>query len=77
MAEDNIVSAPIRIKLLDISRLYEQDQTEYPHITIEPSPCRYPQLIDSPSEPLCTSVSEADAPQTTSCFLFDIFCCCK
>jgi hypothetical protein len=66
-----IVSAPIRIKLLDTSAIYQQDQTEYPQMTIEPVPSHYPQWIDSSqNEPLCTT----DAPVTTSCF-FDMFCC--
>ena len=70
MNKNKIVSAPIRIKLLDTSTIYQQEQTEYTQITIEPSPSHYPQWIESSqNEPLCTT----DAPVTTS--WFDMFCC--
>ena len=79
MNKSDIVSAPIRIKLLDTRRLYQQEQIEYPQITIKPSPSHYPQFIDSSTqkEPLYTSVSDAEIPPTTSCFLSNIFCCCR
>lgn len=72
---NKISSAPIRIKLLDTSTVYQQEQIEYPQIMIEPSPSHYPQWIGpSQKQPLCTA-SDAEAPVSTSCFLFDIFCC--
>lgn len=75
MNKNKVVSAPIHIKLLDTSTIYQQEQIEYPQITIHPSPSHYPQWIDSSQkELLCTSVSEM--PSTTSCF-FDVFCCCR
>lgn len=77
MNKNKIVSAPIRIKLLDTSTIYEQEQTEYTQIMIEPSPSHYPQFIEPlQKQPLCTT-SEAEVPVTASCFLFDIFCCGK
>ena len=77
MNKNKIVSAPIRITLLDTSTIYQQEQTEYTQIMIEPSPSHYPQWIDSvQKQPLCTT-STAEEPESTSCFLFDIFCCGK
>jgi|688.fasta_scaffold2149549_2 hypothetical protein len=77
MNKNKIVSAPIRIKLLDTTTIYQQEQIEYPQITIQPSPSHYPQWIDSvQKQPLCTT-SDTEEPATTTCFLFDIFCCCK
>jgi hypothetical protein len=84
MAEDNIVSAPIRINLLDISRLYEQEHTEYSHIIIEPSPCHYPHLIDSAmdshTKPLISSTdteSEQVASDDSCDCILSFFRCCK
>jgi hypothetical protein len=69
---NKVDSASIRIKLLDTSTIYQQEQTEYTQITIEPSPSHYPQFIDSSQkEPLCT----IESPPSRSCFLFEIFCC--
>ena len=77
MNKNRIVSAPIRIKLLDTSTIYQQEQNEYPYITIEPSPSHYPQWIDSSQkQPLCTTL-DSEVPVTTSCFLCEIFGCCK
>jgi len=77
MNKNNIISAPIRIKLLDTTTIYQQEQIEYPQITIQPSPSHYPQWIDSTQkQPLCTT-SDIKEPATTSCFLFDFFCCCR
>ena len=78
MIEKDIVSAPIFIKLLDTGHLYEPVQDTYPQMMIEPSPCHYPQFIDSPTkkEPLCTTAPPSEKV-STPCFLFDIFCCCK
>ena len=78
MIEKDIVSAPIFIKLLDTGHLYEAVQDTYPQITIEPSPCHYPQFIDSSTEkqPLYTTLSDTDKSESTPCFLFDFFCCC-
>ena len=75
MIENDIVSVPVTIKLLDTSHLYQE---EYPQITIEPSPCHYPQFIDSSTEkqPLYTTLSDTDKSESTPCFLFDFFCCC-
>jgi hypothetical protein len=74
MIENDIVSVPIRIKLLNTSMLYQQDEHEYPQIMIEPSPSHYPQLIEPlQKQPLYTK----EVPKSTPCFLFDIFCCCK
>ena len=73
---NKISSAPIRIKLLDTT-IYQQEQIEYPQITIQPSPSHYPQWIDSEQkQPLCTT-SDTEVPATTTCFLFDFFCCCR
>ena len=70
MNKNKIASAPIRIKLLDTT-IYQQEQTEYQQIMIEPSPSHYPQWIDSvQKQPLCTK----EVPATATCFLFDIFC---
>jgi hypothetical protein len=77
MIENTIVSVPITIKLIDTSHLY-QSQHEYPQIMIEPSPCHYPQFIDSPTkQTLYTTLSDTEQPSSRPCFLFDIFCCCK
>lgn len=79
MIENDIVSVPIRIKLIETSHLYQPPQQEYPQIMIEPSPCHYPQFIDSPVEKqtLYTTLSDNEMPASKPCFLFEIFCCCK
>lgn len=82
MIENDIVSVPIRIKLIDARRI---EQLEYPQMMIEPSPSHYPQFIDSAldsqKEPLCTSISDREmirsSTESTSCFLVEIFSCCK
>ena len=75
MNKNNIISAPIHIKLLDTNTIYQQEQIGYPQITIQPSPSHYPQWIESvQKQPLCTT-STAEEPESTSCFLFDFFCC--
>lgn len=74
MNKNKIVSAPIRIKLLDTSTIYQQEQTEYTQITIEPSPSHYPQWIESSQK---QQLYTKEVPESTHCFLFDIFCCCK
>ena len=75
MPEDDIASAPITIKLLDTSHLYQE---MYPQIMIEPSPCHYPQFINSPVEkqPLCTTQSDDKWPPSSPCILSKFFCCC-
>jgi hypothetical protein len=86
MIENDIVSVPIRIKLIDTSRIDAQDTSEYPQAIIKPSPTHYPHLVDSAmdsyKEPLYTSISDKEmirspTADTTSCFLIEIFSCCK
>ena len=86
MIENDIVSVPIRIKLIDTRLIDAQENREYPQIMVEPSPSHYPQLIDSAmdayKEPLYTSISHTEmirspTADTTSCFLIEIFSCCK
>jgi len=83
MIERDIVSVPIRIKLINTDRIDTAD--EYPQIMIEPSPCHYPHLIDSAMDPqknsLISSADTENGPYLSddeSCtWMFFFFPCCR
>jgi len=77
MIKKDIVSIPIRITLIDTSRIDAKEQSEYPQMMIKPSPSHYPQFIDSPTESLISSADTEgySKPSSGFCDFFTCFSC--